>query len=252
MAARVAEVVELLDQKLDDAKGKTGVPAAASPAAPMAVDLSLQDARAELAKVTACAEKDALAAEKEKKELIAANAIERRQMTERLNALEAAAKASLVPRLSDEVQQQCGRTVMFAESELPVIKANPSKDTKLMLASLSANLTAWGQAGLAPLTFGQILYGTSPGLVAAALTNVKDVAGETIWERFYADKQVTVEMYVPFQLGNILNLSLMKAEATLKKFQKDFDLAEDAKKSFEAMQADDVEAKKCRKGPYSA
>ena len=121
-----------------------------------------------------------------------------------------------------------------------------------MLAILQSNLTAWGHAGLAPLTFGQLLHGTDTDQVLPSLANIKDVVGETIWNRFYTDVQVSVDSYVPFQLGTILNLSLVKAEATLKKFQKDFDLAEDAKKSFEAMQADDVEAKKCRKGPYSA
>ena len=58
-------------------------------------------------------------------------------------------------------------------------------------------------------------------------------------------------MYVPFQLGNILGSSLAKAEAALKKFQKEFDLAESAKKSFEDMHTVGVEAKRCRKGPYS-
>jgi len=83
------------------------------------------------------------------------------------------------------------------------------------------------------------------------MSNSTDVAGETIWARLYADMDVTTEMYVPFQLGNILGASLAKAETALKKIQREFDLAESAKTSFEDMHAIDMEAKRCRKGPYS-
>ena len=85
----------------------------------------------------------------------------------------------------------------------------------------------------------------------AAMPNVKEVAGSTIWPRFFGDKNVDPQMYVPFQLGTILNTSLMRAEATLKKIQMEFDYTQEAQGHFAMLQAGDVAAKKNRSGPYS-
>ena len=145
----------------------------------------------------------------------------------------------------------CSKTVGYTESEIPTIKASPGKEAKQMMSLLATNVTSWAQAGQVPITFGQLLSGTPAESVTAAFTHMKEVAGDTIWDRFFVASDVTTELYVPFQLGTVLNCSLMRAEGPLKKFQKVFDYAQRAKDRFAELQASDATARSNRTGPYS-
>ena len=57
-------------------------------------------------------------------------------------------------------------------------------------------------------------------------------------------------MYIPFQLGIIMSTSLTRAEATLAKYQKEYDYAQEARERFAQLQEGDMKAKKSRSGPY--
>ena len=120
---------------------------------------------------------------------------------------------------------------------------------------LSTNLSQWGQAGLVPLTFGQLLSDIPqllPEQVGDAFAFVKSVAGEATWNRFFANRDITTEEYVAFQLGTVLNASLHRAEALLKKCAKEHDVSDSSRKIFTELKALHDEAKRIRSGPYSA
>ena len=102
-----------------------------------------------------------------------------------------------------------------------------------------------------PITYGQLLSGTTEEQTKAAFTLVKSIAGEQLWERFYNGADVTTEQYVPVQLGCIMTTSLGKAETAMKKYNKEFDFAEKAREQFLELQQGDHHAKHRRTGPYS-
>ena len=72
-----------------------------------------------------------------------------------------------------------------------------------------------------PATFEYLLEGTKVEDIPAALAMMKELVGEQIWERFFSGKDVETSQYVPFQLGSIMNTALARAEAVLKKCNKE-------------------------------
>ena len=83
------------------------------------------------------------------------------------------------------------------------------------------------------------------------MTTLQEVVGEQIWERFFVGHEVVLEQYVPFQLGNILNAALARAETALKKYGRDWDFAERAKDRFIELKQEDDTATGKRSRPYS-
>ena len=237
---------QLLQTKLDEAKLRTG-----QSTAPAAQSFSLQvaDAKAEVVKV-----------KKEAADALKLAAEERKQLLDRLEALEKAT-AAVAPtasadpaaaRLADEICERCHLTVVYEDSDLPVLTAPPDKDACRHMSLLSSNLTYWGQMGMSPLTFGQLLAGTPDGQVDAAFLFVRNVAGEQIWARFFGGSTCFTEEYVPYQLGTILNASLHRADAILKKCNKQHDVAQTSKAYFLEHRKTNDEAKRQRSGPYAA
>ena len=102
-----------------------------------------------------------------------------------------------------------------------------------------------------PITYGQLLSGTTGEQLKEAFTLVQGIAGEQLWERFYQGANVTTEQYVPIQLGCIMTTSLGRAETAMKKYSKDYDFADKAKEKFMELQKGDHDAKHRRTGPYS-
>ena len=143
------------------------------------------------------------------------------------------------------------KTIWYSESDLVALKAAPSKDAKKHLATLRTNMTQWGQAGQVPITFGQLFSGTHPEHLQAAFQLTREVAGEQIWTRFFDDRDVTTEHYVPFQPSTILNIVLTRAQPLLEKYCAEHDFTENAKKKFLEIMECDAEAKRQRSGPYS-
>ena len=76
---------------------------------------------------------------------------------------------------------------------------------------IATNLTQWGRAGRAPLTFAQLLTGANGDTeqLDEAFAILQEVAGEAIWKRMYDGADVTTDMLIPFQLGCILQESLL-------------------------------------------
>ena len=64
-----------------------------------------------------------------------------------------------------------------------------------------------------------------------------------------------LEHYVPFQLGTIIRIALVKVDTVLKKCAKDnneWDFNQKAKERFAELRSEDDKAKRQRLGPYSA
>ena len=236
LEGRVHQVEEYLDSRLQEAQDRSADLPMNSGQKMLNVNLPLQDAKAEVVQLRS----------------------ENQTLLERLEALELKMTTTAPPptpaatttRLSDAVHIQCSQTILHGEHDIPVLKAAPNKDCKRRLALLAANLSAWGQSGQCPLTYGSLLAGTEKDDLPASLQNIKDVAGTVIWTRFYADVEVDMETYVPFQLGAIMCTSLTRAESTLAKYQKEFDYAQEARERFAELQEGDIKAKKSRSGPY--
>ena len=176
-------------------------------------------------------------------------------LTTRLSALENAAKTAAAKpteaRLTEEIHRQCNLSIFYAEPELPTIQAPPNDEAKRHMVVLNTNLALWSQAGLVPLTFGQLLSGTPQSQVTDAYLFLKSVVGEQVWTRFFDARDLTTEEYIPLQLGTILSFSLHKAEAVLKKCTKAHDISGHDVFFTELRRGID-EAKRARTGPYSA
>ena len=185
---------------------------------------------------------------------------EKKDLLGRLAALEkaAAAASSASPaahnspaRLSDSIHLQCSLAVAYADDELPALRAAPDKETKRNLALISANLTRWAQSGMIPTTFRDLMSGSAESQIPATLVLLKDVVGEQIWEHFFQGADVELAQYVPFQLGNILNTALARAEVALRKYAKEWDFSDRAKGRFTELMEEDAEATRLRTGPYA-
>ena len=140
--------------------------------------------------------------------------------------------------------------MVYTIDELPTLKSTPDKDDKFHLAQIQANLAHWAQAGMIPATFGHLLEGNKPENIPTALAMMEELVGEQIWERFFNGKDVETSQYVPFQLGSVMNTALARAEAVLKKCNKDWDFAQKAKAYFTTLLEEDDKAKRARTGRY--
>ena len=188
-----------------------------------------------MANLKQAAEKAAAATEELKQEALKAAELaktEHQALLARLTALETAtatpSQTAQTARLTDKVYLQCNLTVLYTDGELPAMKP-PDKETKKHLSLIATNLTAWGQQGMVPLTFGQLLSGTLDEQVPAAFKVLMEVTGETIWVRYFAKGNVNSEDYVPFQLGTVLSAGLLKVDSALTKYKKEFDYLERAR-----------------------
>ena len=125
----------------------------------------------------------------------------------------AAGSSAPAATLSPSAAEQCNRTVLYAAKDLPELKAQPEKSYKKKLVLLATNLTQWGRAGRVAITFFQLLSGGNGNKeeLDESFAILQEVAGDEIWKRMYAGADVTTDVLVPFQLGCILQESLMKA-----------------------------------------
>ena len=100
--------------------------------------------------------------------------------------------------------------------------------------------------------FDAVVTGAGPDHEEGALLLMKELVGEQIWERFFKGIDVVTSQFVPFQLGNIMNTALAKAEAILKKYCKEWDLSAKAKAHFDTLLQEDFDAKRARTGLYES
>ena len=248
LSERAILVAEVFDAEILQAHTKAGTPTPApAPAAPT-VDLSLADAVAEVAKLKA----QATTAEADKEAARAFAAAETAELLSKIRALENNAKPAAAPTLSPLAMAQCSVAVQWQKEELPQMKAKPDKACKKLIVLLGTNVNAWARNGQIPITFSQLLIGVDNKFVDQALAVLKDITGKPIWERFFAQDEIVLGAYVPFQLGTVLQASLQMAEAALVEFGKDYDFADAAQKSFGAYYAEDATNKRQRCGPYAA
>ena len=242
LEGRALELRQLAEEKIEAAGSDISETSDASHGSDnQVIQTKLEDAIAELARQ----KQDAAA--------------ERKGLLDRLAALEQAAgtkTAAVDPnepvRLQAQIYTQCSLAVVYSADELPNLKASPDKDNRYRLALIQQNLAHWAQAGMIPATFEQLLQGAGPDHEEEALALMKDLVGEQVWERFFKGIDVVTSQYVPFQLGNILNTALAKAEAILKKCNKEWDLAAKAKAHFDTLLEEDSEAKRARTGRYDS
>ena len=248
LTQRDLDVVALANSKIAEARQRAGEDE------PMHEDDKLSKAKKDLEdfkeQATTAAKLAAEVAKQEKDSLLT-----------RLEALEKRMASAAAPpdpaaqgtaRLANDVYDRCHLTVVYEESELPQLTAPPDKEASRHMAVLYSNLTHWGQAGMSPLTFGQLLAGTPDGQVEAAFQLVRNVAGTQIWSRFFGGATLLTEEYVPYQLGTILNATLQKADAVLKKCNKQHDVALVSKNYFVEHKTADDALKRQRTGPYAA
>ena len=241
LEGRALELKELAEEKIAAANGRSGSGSGESSSNDNTeVKSQLDQALAELTR-----QKEEAAAE-------------RKGLLDRLAALEQAAgvKPSAEDpnepvRLQAKIYTQCSLAVVYTEDELPSVKAAPDKTERFHLALIQQNLAHWAQAGMIPATFAHLLQGAK-GQEEGALAMMKSLVGEQIWERFFQGVEVVTAQYVPFQLASILNTALSKAEALLKKCNKEWDLASLAKAHFSSLLDQDAEAKRARTGRYAA
>ena len=241
LEGRALEMRQLAEEKIEAAVGRSGSSENTSTGDHSAIQSKLEEAIAELSQQ----KKDAAA--------------ERKSLLDRLAALEQAsgAKAAAVDpdepaRLHAQMHKQCSLAVVYSADELPVLKASPDKDSRYRMALIQQNLAHWAQAGMIPATFEQILQGAGPDHEEGALLLMKELVGEQIWERFFRGIDVVTSQFVPFQLGNIMNTALAKAEAILKKYCKEWDLSAKAKAHFDTLLQEDFDAKRARTGLYES
>ena len=90
--------------------------------------------------------------------------------------------------------------------------------------------------------------------VPASMSMVKEVAGHTLWERFYATSEVQTSDYVPLQMGTILATSLQNADHMMKKWAdlKGYQVGDKATERFNELREANETAKRSRTGPYQA
>ena len=267
LASRHEALTELIAEKREEAAAKTGAPSTTG--APMNVDLTQEDAKKELAQYKTQAEAEvakirqtaaeaqtvavaeAAAGVADLKEQIAA-------LQKGLTALQTSQSSQGQPsteaRLTDEIQKHHSRTVMYVEADLPKLETVPDKKGKLIMTVLRTNLVRWAQIGWCPITFLQLISGTEEEDTPAAMTMVKEVAGHTLWERFYAATEVQTTDYVPLQMGTILTTSLQNADHMMKKWAdlRGHQVGDKATERFNELREANETAKKSRTGPYQA
>ena len=140
---------------------------------------------------------------------------------------------------------------MYGMNELPVLKDSPETSYKKKIVLIATNLAHWGRAGHVPLTYQQLLSGAgSQAELEEAFQIIKELAGEIIWQRMYEKANVSLEALVPFQMGNILKDSLLKAEKAMLEFAKLADYTAQAAARFKELHEQDQEAKRRRTGLY--
>ena len=90
-----------------------------------------------------------------------------------------------IASLSDDVHYQCYLIVAYSDDELPELKTVTDEESKRDIALLQRKLTARAQAGMIPITYGQLLSGTGEQRVTQAFRGIEDIIGDPIWARSY-------------------------------------------------------------------
>ena len=227
------------EEKIQEAKARTSSPNAKQPKGPSQEQLDL------IEKLQA----EAAEASKEKNDLL-----ERLQVLEKKMNISATGGSgdTAAAVLNAEAAVLCNRTIIYSTEDIPELKTLPDKKYKLRLVLIATNLMHWSQAGRVPITFRQLLSGSgTEDEATTAMLTVKEVAGEKIWDRLYDDKDVSLNHFIPFQLGCILAESLAKAQTKMNEYAKLIDYTDEAKKRFAEIHAKDTVLRKERKGPYS-
>ena len=80
---------------------------------------------------------------------------------------------------------------------------------------------------------------------------LQEVAGEALWKHMYCGTNVATDMLVPFQMGGILQDSLLKAEEVMKTYNKLIDYGQQSSKKFKELHEEDAKERKDRAGKYS-
>ena len=230
---RALEIQELATKQIEEAHlraGTSGVPT-------QQVDLRLADAAAELKR-----------AQEENHSLVGRlEALEKMMQAQQEQNLQATAQ------LTAEATAQCFRSVMYSQSELPELKANPSATYKKQLVLIASNLRQWERYGQQPVSYASLLSGAGDAKATAeAFRALQEVAGDDIWKRFYGDNTVLDGQLIPLQMREVLLASLLKADAAMAEFAKLADYEDEARARFLELQQEDIKAKKGRTGPYSA
>ena len=244
---RDLETMELANEKIQQAKALAGD----EEGTPPTDDHKLADAAAEFTAY----KKQAM---EEVTQIKQAAAEEKQLLINRLEALEKAAATAqpqqpTVPVLTADMAAQCHRTIIYNANELPDIKGQPEQSYKKKLVLIATNLRQWGRVGQVPCTYKQILNGANNTAeeLEESFAIIQDVVGEVLWKRFYSGSNVTTDLMIPFQMGTILQDTLLKAEVVMKTYGKLVDYSAQASAAFKALHEEDLKEKKDRSGKYS-
>ena len=124
----------------------------------------------------------------------------------------------------------------------------------MKLVLIATNLRQWGRVGQVPITYRQILTGANGTAeeLEESFAIIQDVVGEVLWKRFYDGKNVTTDLMIPFQMGTILQDTLLKAEVVMKAYGKLADYSIQASTAFKALHEEDLKERRDRSGKYSS
>ena len=95
----------------------------------------------------------------------------------------------------------CGIRIRYVASDLQEMGVLSTTDAAC-LATIYANATAWERQGLVPIQFSTLLTGCTD--LPSAMKGLTAVVGQTIWEKFFNQDEVSVDHYVPMQFGTVL------------------------------------------------
>ena len=234
--SRVTQEEEHLKAKLQEAQARGGEAAAPANSNAVQVNLTLQDTKAEVVQLQQ--EKQALA--------------DRLEALEKLVAAQQTAQPQAAAQLTLEAAAQCHKTVTYVAAELPELKQRPNEAYKKQLVLLRTNLQLWATYGRQPVTYEQLLTGAGDQKATSGLFRIlQDVAGETLWKRFYGEEVVTDGQLVPCQMREVLLGSLAAADTALEEYAKLINYEKEAKTCFQKIHEADANAKRTRTGPYS-
>ena len=124
-----------------------------------------------------------------------------------------------------------------------------NKNEREVAAVIVANARTWIERALPPITYEQLLYGEAKA--TEAITVLEGMIGVEIWKKFYEGQPtLTVQEFVPAQLASIIQAVALKLDKEV--IEMSDTLKDNAFKTFDRVEALDMEHREKRTGAYIA
>jgi hypothetical protein len=117
---------------------------------------------------------------------------------------------------------ECYLATQWDETQLPPIVGEITDNMEMTFSSIMANVRAWQCHGSVPIPYKALVPGCDSDRVDEVIPSFKSIIGEVIWTNLYGERVVTVDSYVPFQVGVILREALdrVREKITASKYTK--------------------------------